>query len=250
MFDVEAIRKSVGRKNLIKSSSFSLEPGEIATLLMRREPAFYLMQGLLTGRVKPDRGRILIAGRDLALEKKEASQQIGWITPDIAAYDDEKLGDWLNLHAAIEMPNKPLRQSKLKNLIEKLRLKPLLSLLIGHLPGEVRQRACLALALFRDPALLIFEDPFQNLDYQESRAFYAILQDLADQGEMILVTAHNAHQLKTLCQRYILFTNGRLQTGLGHAGEKTVETAKEMAASSIDPLPSPFQKSDHLEGVI
>lgn len=83
----------------------------------------------------------------------------------------------------------PTRQQQL---IEQLKLQPLLTRSIHHLSGGERQRMLLARALLKQPNLLVLDEPMQGLDVQSEEELYQYIQNLPQQlGCSILIVSHD-----------------------------------------------------------
>ncbi len=73
------------------------------------------------------------------------------------------------------------------------------------------QRLGLAQAMMEDPDLLILDEPTAGVDFDGQREIYNYLIDLRKQGKTILLTSHSQAEVKLLCDRAFLLTNGRLE---------------------------------------
>jgi ABC-type multidrug transport system fused ATPase/permease subunit len=72
-----------------------------------------------------------------------------------------------------------------------------------NISGGQRQRIMLARALYHEFDLLILDEPFGEMDHESEIAILQQLQQLAQQGKMILFITHNRASLK-FCNKIIL----------------------------------------------
>lgn len=79
----------------------------------------------------------------------------------------------------------------------------------GALSGGQRQRIALARALYRDPALLILDEPNANLDDVGEVALIRALRERRDQGATILVVSHNP-QMVAIADGVLVLADGHL----------------------------------------
>jgi ABC-type multidrug transport system ATPase subunit len=61
-----------------------------------------------------------------------------------------------------------------------------------------------------DRALLFLDEPFSGLEVNASLLLVALLQTLAKNGRMILLSSHRMDLVETLCQRVVILHRGRI----------------------------------------
>jgi ATP-binding cassette subfamily F protein 3 len=74
--------------------------------------------------------------------------------------------------------------------------------------GGEKARLVLALLVYRNPNLLLLDEPTNHLDLEMRHALSVALQDY--QGAIILVS-HDRHLLRTVTDRFVLVSEGKLQ---------------------------------------
>jgi ABC-2 type transport system ATP-binding protein len=81
----------------------------------------------------------------------------------------------------------------------------------GSLSKGLRQRAALARALLKDPAVLFLDEPTSGLDPVAAREVHELIGGLREQGVTIFLTTHRLEEAERLCDRVaILNTTLRL----------------------------------------
>jgi manganese/iron transport system ATP-binding protein len=75
---------------------------------------------------------------------------------------------------------------------------------IGELSGGQRKRVFLARALAQDGKVILLDEPFTGVDVQTEDAIIALLQDMRDEGRVMLVSTHNLGSVPEFCDRTIL----------------------------------------------
>jgi len=98
--------------------------------------------------------------------------------------------------------------------------------------GEVR-RILLARALVSEPRALMLDEPTAGLDLLARQRFHAILQNLARQGQTIILVTHRLEEIFPEIQRVILLQRGRVLL----AGPKEeVLTSSNLSAMFESPI--------------
>ena len=74
MIRVENVWKSFGSQEVLRGVSFEVQPGEFMALIGASGCGKSLLLKLLVGLLKPDRGRIWVAGKDVAAAQRETAR--------------------------------------------------------------------------------------------------------------------------------------------------------------------------------
>ena len=84
---------------------------------------------------------------------------------------------------------------------------------MDHLPNELsggqRQRVAISRALVGNPAILLADEPTGNLDSKTSREIMALIDELHNQGQTIIMVTHEADIAKH-CNRVISLEDGKI----------------------------------------
>ncbi|CAO5678363.1 MAG: High-affinity branched-chain amino acid transport ATP-binding protein LivF [Holosporales bacterium] len=78
------------------------------------------------------------------------------------------------------------------------------------LSGGEQQMLCLAMALIKEPLLLILDEPSQGLSVKVVDQFFKILHSLKEKGLHILLIEQNLHHALSIADRGIVIQNGMI----------------------------------------
>ncbi|MDQ3957608.1 MAG: ATP-binding cassette domain-containing protein, partial [Actinomycetota bacterium] len=73
----------------------------------------------------------------------------------------------------------------------------------------MRQRLGIAIALLKDPELLILDEPANGLDPAGIKEVRQLLRRLASEGKTILVSSHILSEVQLMCDRVAILSRGR-----------------------------------------
>jgi len=84
---------------------------------------------------------------------------------------------------------------------------------IGELSGGQKKRVFLARALAQESRVILLDEPFTGVDVKTEDQIIALLQDLRDEGRVMLVSTHNLGSVPDFCDRTILIKGTILAHG-------------------------------------
>lgn len=85
---------------------------------------------------------------------------------------------------------------------------------IGELSGGQKKRVFLARALAQEGQVLLLDEPFTGVDVTTEEQITALLQELRDEGRVMLVSTHNLGSVPEFCDRAVLINGTVLAAGL------------------------------------
>jgi len=229
LLSVENLRKSFGALAATDDLSLEVLPGEIHAVIGPNGAGKTTLIGQLFGELKPDAGRILFQGHDIAGEPvhKRAhrgiarSYQITSIYLGFTALDNVALAIqaraghsfhfWRNARRDPRL-REPARAALAQVGLEARAEVP--ARVLAH--GERRQLE-LAMALACAPALLLLDEPMAGMGPEESQRMVAVLRRLKGQLTMLLVE-HDMDAVFALADRITVLVYGRaIATGTPEA---------------------------------
>ncbi len=87
---------------------------------------------------------------------------------------------------------------------------------IGELSGGQKKRVFLARALAQEGQVILLDEPFTGIDVTTEEQITQLLQDLRDEGRVMLVSTHNLGSVPEFCDRAILINQTVLAAGPTH----------------------------------
>jgi ATP-binding cassette subfamily B protein len=198
--------------------SFTIPPGETLALAGPNGAGKTTVVKLLAGLWAPQKGRILLDGRDLREWPFEAlRQRLVLVSPDsprfeASARDNVAFGHWPELSDAPEAVERVAADAGVHPLLSGLPqgYDTTLGPLFGEhdLSSGQWQQVVLARALARPSSLWLFDEPTAHLDERAERYFVDRLAALAP-GRSILVASHRPRPL-ALAGRIVVMDRGRV----------------------------------------
>ncbi|UGS33869.1 Ribose import ATP-binding protein RbsA [Capillimicrobium parvum] len=196
--------------------------GEILGVTGLSGSGFEAVPYLLYGALPADAGHLVIDGveHDLSAFSPDAAIDAGMVLvpadrPADAVVADLTLADNISLPVLSKfvsggrLRNRDMKQACLE-LLRRFRVKPAdPQALMGALSGGNQQRAVLAKWLHLDPRMMLLDEPTQGVDVGARQDILRMLRAAADSGVAIVCASSDHDQLAVLCDRVIVFRNGR-----------------------------------------
>lgn len=195
--------------------SLSLEPGELLALTGESGSGKTTLLKIIAGLEEPDTGAIRLNGQPV----EGPSQRLVPGHPDIrVVFQDFRLLPNVsvleNIKYALRQYEVAYRERRLAEMLEMAKLDPVKDRLPRMLSGGEQQRAALAKALADEPALLLMDEPFSNLDSMLRRQLRQEIREMLQQSRcgVILVTHEPADALSMADRIMLLQAGGIVQT--------------------------------------
>ncbi|MHC0035578.1 ABC transporter ATP-binding protein [Pseudoneobacillus sp. C159] len=205
---VKGLRKSIGKREIIKGIHLDLKKGEVFGFLGPNGAGKTTTIRMLVGLIKPTSGTIEICGFNVETQFQEAMQNLGCIVENPELYSF--LTGWENLeHFARMLPN--VGSDQIDEVVKLVRLDERIHDLVKTYSLGMRQRLGIAQALLGKPKVLILDEPTNGLDPMGIREMRGFIRFLAEsEGLTVLVSSHLLSEIQLLCDRVAIISKGQV----------------------------------------
>ncbi len=193
----------------MKNVTISIRYGEIYGLLGANGAGKTTTIKMLCGLLSPSSGEMLLAGERGSLRSQRVRQSIGYMSQKFSLYDDLSIGENLDFFAGIYGVPLNERAEKKNWVLAFSGLEGKDNLITGSLPGGWKQRVAFGAAIMHEPSVLFLDEPTSGVDPLARRAFWRMINRLADMGTAILVTTHYLEEAEQ-CNRLGFMVAGEL----------------------------------------
>ena len=203
------LRKKFGDFEAVKSINLEIGYGEIYGLLGANGAGKTTTIKMLCGLAEPSSGSISLGGETNLIRSAKVRRRIGYMSQKFSLYDDLTVGENLDFFAGVYGVPREERKSKKKWVLSFAGLDGKENTLTGSLPGGWKQRVAFGSSIMHEPEILFLDEPTSGVDPIARRAFWRIINQLADHGVAILVTTHYLEEAEQ-CNRLGLMVAGEL----------------------------------------
>jgi iron complex transport system ATP-binding protein len=171
---------------------------------------------LISGVLRPDRGRVRLGGDDVrSLSARAIGRRLAMVA------QDRPIGFEFTVREVVAMGRTPYlgrfgregRRDR-RAIREAMRLADVADLgdrSIREISGGERQRVFLALAFAQEPQVLLLDEPTTHLDLGHQVRFLSIVRARAEAGATVLLAIHDLTLASRAVDRVVLIDRGRIQ---------------------------------------
>lgn len=193
----------------IEGVNLTIERGEFLAIAGANGSGKTTLCRHLNGLLRPTSGEVLLNGLSVSENLVEARQKVGMVFQNA---DTQIVGETVYADIAFGPENLGLTQDTIEQRVNRamntVGLQGLKDRKPHLLSGGEKRRLAIAGVLAMNPDILVFDEPFSNLDYPgESRLLKQIL-NLHEAGHTIIVVTHELEKVAAYIDRLVLMQKG------------------------------------------
>lgn len=220
MLEVNGLSKSFGDLEVLKSISFSLEEGNVLSIIGPSGSGKSTMLRIITQLEKADDGTLIIDGEKLfesvngKSEYAEVSKQREILLKTGLVFQSFNLFPHFSVlrniteaQIAVLKRSRSEAEERAYELLKKMELADRAKSYPYQLSGGQKQRVSIARALAMNPKILFFDEPTSALDPELTREILKVIRELAEEHMTMVVVTHEMNFAKAISD-YAIFMDG------------------------------------------
>ena len=238
--EMRGITKIYPGVRALDNVSFSVEQGEIHSLLGENGAGKSTLMNVLYGMTTPDAGEILVEGKPVTIRRSAQAIALGigmvhqhfmltpvmTITENVIVGCEPFHGPFLDRKKATE---------SVQALIDKFHFHLNASARVQTLSVGEQQRVEILKALYRGANVLILDEPTAVLTPQEVGELFSVLRELKAAGKSIIIITHKLRETAEIADRVSVLRAGvMVDQGLSAAGCSASDLALMMVGRKVD----------------
>ena len=197
-------------RRVVDGLSFDVDRGEVFGLLGPNGAGKSTTVGMMTTRVRPTSGSVVIDGVDVVARPREAKRVLA-VVPQRNNLDRSlSVRQNLLFHATYHGMPRPERRRRADELLDQMGLAEYRKAKADDMSGGQVQRVMIARALMHRPSVLFLDEPATGLDPQARLFMHEQVAGLTERGVTVVVTTHDMEEAAKLCDRVGIVDRGLL----------------------------------------
>ena len=239
ILEVKDIKKSFGKTEVLKGVSFSLNEGEVLSIIGSSGSGKTTLLRCINFLETADSGLITVDGdvifdgndktKKKAKETREKQLKIGLVFQQFNLFPQYNVLDNVTLAVKLQAKERPDYKQNKKQILAEIEEKALkllsdmgLSEKIHNYPCELsggqQQRVSIARAMALEPKILFFDEPTSALDPELTGEILKVIRELAKTNMTMVIVTHEMNFAKAVSD-YIVFMDQGVLAEQGEAQE-------------------------------
>lgn len=240
--EMRSVGKRFGSVAALSEANLRAFPGEVHALLGENGAGKTTLMRVLCGMLLPDGGEVLVEGRRLPPGGTRAATAAGigmvhqhfTLVPGLTVAENVALGtrEGSGLRLALNRVHARLAE------LERVTGLPVdAGAAVSGLSVGAKQRVEILKALYRDPRVLVLDEPTTVLGPQEVDWLFGVLRSLVEDGRTVLLIGHKLDEILRAADRVTVLRRGRTVLTAGRAEVDAPGLARAMIGRPATPPP-------------
>ena len=203
MIQVTHLKKRYGKKVVLEDINFTIQPGECVAIIGENGCGKSTLLKILAGVIKADDGTYSFYGK-----QNNQSRVCGYVPQENPLLEDLTVRDNLYLWGGKAALNQKL-------FLEEFQLENILDTTVKQLSGGMKRRLSIACTMFKNPAILLLDEPTAGLDLHYKEQIFSWIESYHKKNGIVIMVTHDEAEIMNADRCFLI-----------EAG-KVIELAKE-----------------------
>ncbi len=202
VLDIQDLRKSFGKRQVLSGVSLQARRGEIIGIVGENGVGKSTLLKSIVGLLRPDSGNIKIKG------------SFGYCPQDMLLFESLTVDENFRLFASAYGLNggrdgDDWKQAK-SGLMKMLTFEEYGNMMVSRLSGGTRQKLNFSLSVLHHPDLLVLDEPYSALDWESYKSFWDYTERMKETRRTVILVSHMIFEREKL-DRLFELKNGILR---------------------------------------
>ncbi|WP_240137757.1 ABC transporter ATP-binding protein [Streptomyces sp. MUM 178J] len=208
---VQDLWKRFGDQVAVSGVDLTLPAGRFIGLVGPNGAGKTTTLSMVTGLLRPDKGRVEVAGHDVWRDPVEAKSRIGVLPEGLRLFERLSGRELLAYNGRLRgLPGGEV-DKRAAQLLDVLDLAGAQHKLVVDYSTGMRKKIGLAAALLHNPEVLFLDEPFEGVDPVSAQTIRGVLERYTASGATVVFSSHVMELVESLCDWVAVMAAGRIR---------------------------------------
>lgn len=208
---IEGLWKRFGEQVAVAGIDLEIPAGQFIGLVGPNGAGKTTTLSMVTGLLRPDAGRVEIAGHDVWADPAAAKTVIGVLPEGLRTFERLSGRELLAYTGRLRgLPGTEVDQ-RATQLLDVLDLAGAQHKLVVDYSTGMRKKIGLAAALLHNPEVLFLDEPFEGVDPVSAQTIRRVLERYTASGATVVFSSHVMELVESLCSWVAVLAAGRIR---------------------------------------
>jgi ABC-type multidrug transport system ATPase subunit len=220
--EVDGVSHAFGDLEVLGDVSFRLSTGTVACVVGANGSGKTTLLRAVADLLEPDAGEISVATGD--------GRRVGYLAQQSAFRDQFTVAETLAFYGSLVDD-----AVDTEAILERVGLSTVADRRVDALSGGMRRLLGIAQTMVGDPSVFVLDEPANGLDPTMARRLRTVIDDLAADGNTVLLSTHDVHAVERLADTVLVVDHGEL-VATGSPAELLAEADATTLDAAIETL--------------
>ena len=214
LVEIKDIHKSFGSLEVLKGIDFTVDEGQVVTLIGRSGSGKSTLLRCINLLEKPDFGEIRVFGEDILHTKKVNAYRakVGMCFQQFNLFNNKNVIENCILPQVkvLKISKQEAREKAMKYLT-KVGMQNFAEASVKKISGGQKQRVAIARALCMNPKLMLFDEPTSALDPEMVGEVLNVMKDLTKEGLTMIIVTHEMSFARDVSDKVVFMDQGIIE---------------------------------------
>ena len=204
LLKVEDLKKSFGKKEVLRGVNFEIEKGKVYGLLGPNGAGKSTTLKIITGIIPSDSGKIIVDGEEIGENDIDYKRKIGFLPEQPYIYP------YLTGMEFLIFVKRVFGRGDIEKWVFYFEMEDYMDTLIKDYSHGLKQRLILVSIFMRSPKIYLFDEPTVGLDPLTIKKLREAIREETKMGKCFLLSTHLLSNVEEVADRVGIINKGRI----------------------------------------